>query len=83
MHMYFRTETYIYIVEMLILPKCSVCTCILVMPQIAYLEFRITRSGFSIPLDFDISRLHCICEVKKVMPTLVLGWCKFFLFSYR
>ena len=58
--MYFRTETYMYVVEMLILPKCSVCTCILVTSQFAYLELRITRNSFSVPLDFDISRLHCI-----------------------
>ena len=58
--MYFRTETYMYIVEMLILPKCSVFTCILVTSQFAYLELQITQSSFSIPLDFDIWRLHCI-----------------------
>ena len=30
--------------------------------QFAYLEFRETRSGFSIPLDFEIAKVACIKE---------------------
>ena len=58
MHMYFCTEMYMYIVEMLILSKCSVCSCILVRSQFANLELRIIGSSFSIALDFDISRFE-------------------------
>ena len=32
-----------------------------VMSHFAYVELRITRSIFAIPLDFEIARLTCIC----------------------
>ena len=67
-----RSSLTTHVLQKYVLEKLNMYIIMLVTSHFAYVELRLTRSIFAIPLDFEIARLTCICMCKLQIDDVVV-----------